>query len=128
VAGNGLVNPHRNLPHDSKSQGHCHIRNHLGDCQLRHYLLDARHVQQLVLLYIPGIRWDKRLRWSVDFDDNQEFFKQAGEAKTWRVHKVAKGEWSKMLYPDPESDGDRVIDAERVPLLRRIRDQVPSAE
>jgi hypothetical protein len=62
------------------------------------------------------------------FDDNQEFFKQAGEAKTWRVHKVAKGEWSKMLYPDPESDGDRVIDAERVPLLRRIRDQVPSAE
>lgn len=62
------------------------------------------------------------------FDDNQEFFKQAGEAKTWRVSKVAKGEWSKMLYPDPESDGDRVIDAERVPLLRRVQDQIPSVE
>ncbi|KAF1929252.1 general substrate transporter [Didymella exigua CBS 183.55] len=62
------------------------------------------------------------------FDDNQEFFKQAGETRTWRVHKVAKGEWSKMLYTDPESDDDRVVDAERVPLLRRVHDQVPSAE
>lgn len=62
------------------------------------------------------------------FDDNQEFFKQAGEAGTWRVSKVCKGEWSKMLYSDPESTGDEVIDAERVPLLRRMQDQVPSTE
>lgn len=62
------------------------------------------------------------------FDDNQEFFKQAGEASTWRVSKVAKGEWAKMLYPDPENDGDHVVDAERVPLLRRVQDQVPAAE
>ncbi|KAG9197219.1 hypothetical protein G6514_001977 [Epicoccum nigrum] len=62
------------------------------------------------------------------FDDNQEFFKQAGEAKTWRVGKVAKGEWSKLLYPDPKSDGDRMIDAERLPLLGRVRDQIPGTE
>jgi MFS family permease len=62
------------------------------------------------------------------FDGNQEFFKQAGEAKTWRVSKVAKGDWLKMLYSDPESGGDRVVDAERLPLLGRIRDQIPSAE
>jgi MFS family permease len=62
------------------------------------------------------------------FDDNQQFFKEAGEDKTWRVSKVAKGEWAKMLYPDPDSDGDRLIDAERVPLLRRVGDQVPSVE
>ncbi|KAF3008745.1 hypothetical protein E8E13_010039 [Curvularia kusanoi] len=62
------------------------------------------------------------------FDDNQEFFKQAGEAKTWRVGKVSDGEWSKMLYPDPKSDGDRLVDAERVPLLGRVRDQLPGTE
>jgi MFS family permease len=62
------------------------------------------------------------------FDDNQQFFKEAGEDKTWHVSKVAKGEWTKMLYPDPDSDGDRLIDAERVPLLRRVEDQVPSVE
>lgn len=62
------------------------------------------------------------------FDDNQEFFKQASEAKTWRVGKVAKGEWSKLLYPDPKSDGDRMIDAERLPLLGRVRDQIPGTE
>lgn len=62
------------------------------------------------------------------FDDNQEFFKQAGEAKTWRVSKVADGEWSRMLYQDPKSDGDRLVDAERVPLLGRVRDQLPSTE
>ncbi|KAL1601092.1 hypothetical protein SLS59_005762 [Nothophoma quercina] len=61
------------------------------------------------------------------FDDNQEFFKQAGEAKTWRVSRVSKGDWLKMLYPDPENEGE-VIDAERLPLLGRIRDQIPSAE
>jgi MFS family permease len=62
------------------------------------------------------------------FDDNQQFFKEAGEDKTWRVSKVAKGEWTKMLYLDPDSNDDRLIDAERVPLLRRVGDQVPSVE
>lgn len=62
------------------------------------------------------------------FDSNQEFFRQAGEAKTWRVSKIAEGDWLKMLYSDPESGGDSVVDAERLPLLGRIRDQIPSAE
>lgn len=59
------------------------------------------------------------------FDENQEFFKEAGEAGTWRVSKVAKGEYAKMLYPDPKDPEGNSIDAERVPLLRRIEDQVP---
>lgn len=61
------------------------------------------------------------------FEENQDFFKEAGEANTWRVNKVAGGDWSKMRYPDPESDG-QVVDAERVPLLRRVEDQLPSTE
>ena len=62
------------------------------------------------------------------FDDNQQFFKEASEGKTWRVTKVAKGEWTKMLYADPDSNDDTLIDAERVPLLRRVEDQVPSVQ
>lgn len=62
------------------------------------------------------------------FDDNQEFFKQAGEAKTWRVSKVSNGEWSRMLYPDPQGNGDGIVDAERVPLLSRVQDQIPTTE
>jgi MFS family permease len=61
------------------------------------------------------------------FEENQEFFKEAGEAGTWRVSKVNKGSWSKMRYPDPENEGESV-DAERVPLLRRVEDQLPSVE
>lgn len=61
------------------------------------------------------------------FEENQEFFKEAGEAGTWRVGKVNKGSWSKMRYPDPENEGESV-DAERVPLLRRVEDQLPSVE
>jgi len=59
------------------------------------------------------------------FDENQQFFKEAGEAETWRVRKVAKGEYAKMLYPDPKDPENNNIDAERVPLLSRIEDQVP---
>jgi MFS family permease len=62
------------------------------------------------------------------FDDNQQFFKEAGEDNTWRVSKVGKGEWAKMLYADPDSNDGTLIDAERVPLLRRVEDQVPSVE
>ena len=58
------------------------------------------------------------------FDENMEFFKEAAEQGTWRVSKVGKGEWKKMVYPDPEGEGN--VDAERVPLLHRIEDQVPS--
>jgi hypothetical protein len=62
------------------------------------------------------------------FEENQEFFKEAGEAGTWRVGKVAKGEYAKMLYPDPEDPENANVDAERVPLLSRLQDQVPSTE
>jgi hypothetical protein len=61
------------------------------------------------------------------FEENQDFFKEAGEANTWRVKKVAGGDWVKMRYPDPKNDGE-VVDAERVPLLRRMGDQLPSVE
>ncbi|KAL1792772.1 hypothetical protein ACET3X_009279 [Alternaria dauci] len=39
------------------------------------------------------------------FDENMDFFKEAGETGTWRVGKVRKGEWKKMLYDDPEGEG-----------------------
>lgn len=60
------------------------------------------------------------------FEENQQFFTEAKDAGTWRARKVAKGEFTVFKYPDPE--GDHVVDAERVPLLRRIEDQVPSVE
>ena len=52
------------------------------------------------------------------FEENQEFFKMAKEEKTWRVRKVAEGKFALLPY-----DGEE--DAERVPLLRRVRDQLP---
>lgn len=61
------------------------------------------------------------------FEENQQFFKDAAEQGTWRVSKVGKGEYAKMRYPDPKADGE-TVDAERVPLLRRIEDQLPSVE
>jgi MFS family permease len=60
------------------------------------------------------------------FEENQAFFTEAKEAGTWRVSKVAGGEYTVFKYPDPDSDG--LVDAERVPLLRRLEDQVPSVE
>ncbi|KAL6711362.1 hypothetical protein ACN47E_005893 [Coniothyrium glycines] len=56
------------------------------------------------------------------FEENQNFFKEAGEQGTWRVGKVGKGEYKHMLYPNEEGEN---VDAERVPLLRRVEDQVP---
>ena len=61
------------------------------------------------------------------FEENQDFFKEAGEANTWRVKKIAGGDWIKMRYPDPKNEGE-VVDAERVPLLTRLEDQLPSIE
>ncbi|KAL1606753.1 hypothetical protein SLS60_004160 [Paraconiothyrium brasiliense] len=60
------------------------------------------------------------------FEENQSFFAEATEAGTWRVKKVAGGEYAVFKYPDPE--GDEVVDAETVPLLRRLEDQVPRVE
>lgn len=62
------------------------------------------------------------------FGQNQQFFKEAEEHGTWRVKKVADGHWMKLLYPDPEGDKGTIVDAERVPLLRRVEDQLPSIE
>lgn len=61
------------------------------------------------------------------FEENQQFFKEASEEGTWRVRRVAGGEYAKMKYPDPEAeDGEgEVVDAERVPLLSRIGEQIP---
>ncbi|KAL5116022.1 hypothetical protein ACEQ8H_006033 [Pleosporales sp. CAS-2024a] len=61
------------------------------------------------------------------FEENQDFFKEAGEAGTWRVSRVAGGDWVKMKYPDAKNDGE-LVDAERVPLLRRVQDQLPGVE
>lgn len=59
------------------------------------------------------------------FEENQQFFKDAGEQGTWRVRKVGKGEFAKMMYPDPKNPEGENVDAERVPLLRRVGDQIP---
>ena len=58
------------------------------------------------------------------FEENQQFFSDAKEEGTWRVSKVAGGDFAVFKYQDPE--GDNVVDAERVPLLRRVGDQMPS--
>jgi hypothetical protein len=52
------------------------------------------------------------------FEENQEFFKRAREEGTWRVRMVAEGKFVLLPYAGEE-------DAERVPLLRRVRDQLP---
>lgn len=62
------------------------------------------------------------------FEENQQFFKDAGEQGTWRVSKIGKGEYAKMQYPNPKDVDGENIDAERVPLLRRLEDQIPSVE
>lgn len=54
------------------------------------------------------------------FDENQDFFKEAKEAGTWRVSAVKKGEYKKMPYPTKDG-GD---DGETAPLLSRVRDQI----
>lgn len=58
------------------------------------------------------------------FEENQQFFKDAKEAGTWRVRRVNGGEFTVMKYPDQNGEG--LVDAERVPLLRRVEDQLPT--
>lgn len=62
------------------------------------------------------------------FEDNQQFFREADVAGTWRVAKVAGGEFAVFKYPAPSGEEGEVVDAERVPLLRRVEDQLPSVE
>lgn len=71
------------------------------------------------------------------FEENIRFFEEAKEEGSWRVGKVGGGEWAKMKYPDPEGgssgvngsgNGNGLVDAERVPLLRRVGDQLPGGE
>lgn len=62
------------------------------------------------------------------FEENQQFFRDAKEAGTWRVRRVNNGDFTKMKYPDPQSEEGEAVDAERVPLLRRVQDQLPSVE
>lgn len=49
------------------------------------------------------------------FEENQKFFEAAREEGTWRVSKVAKGEFK--YFPTEDEDG------ERQPLLSRVREQ-----
>ncbi|KAK4981890.1 hypothetical protein LTR50_007876 [Elasticomyces elasticus] len=56
------------------------------------------------------------------FDENQAFFEEAKEVGTWRVGRVAKGEFLRMPYPSAEGEGG---EGEEAPLLRRVRDQLP---
>lgn len=60
------------------------------------------------------------------FEENQAFFKAAEDEGSWRVSKVSNGEYGILQYPDPDSG--EYVDAERVPLLRRVEDQLPSVE
>lgn len=53
------------------------------------------------------------------FEENQKFFEDAREAKTWRVGRVKKGEYTKMPY----SSGNDEEGGENTPLLRRVREQ-----
>lgn len=52
------------------------------------------------------------------FEENQKFFEEAKEAGTWRVSKVARGEYKKLpgVYDDETG--------ETTPLLRRVQDQL----
>lgn len=60
------------------------------------------------------------------FEENQQFFIDAKEAGTWRVGKVSGGEYVVFKFPNP--DGDGLVNSERVPLLQRVEEQLPSVE
>ena len=51
------------------------------------------------------------------FEENQKFFEEAKEAGSWRVSKVAKGEYKK--FPGAQNE-----EGETEPLLGRVREQV----
>lgn len=52
------------------------------------------------------------------FEENQEFFKEAKKAGSWRVKKVADGDYKK--FPTPKNDDT----GETQPLLSRVQDQI----
>lgn len=47
------------------------------------------------------------------FEENQGFFRDADEEKTWRVHKVGNGEFKGMPKPKKQNGND----TESTPLL-----------
>lgn len=53
------------------------------------------------------------------FEENQKFFEDANDEKSWRVGKVAKGEYKHLPYPKPDGES-----GETQPLLQRVADQV----
>lgn len=53
------------------------------------------------------------------FEDNQQFFEDAKEEGTWRVAKVAGGEYRRLAY-----GGNVEEEGEIEPLLSRVQDQV----
>ncbi|KAF1827301.1 general substrate transporter [Dissoconium aciculare CBS 342.82] len=53
------------------------------------------------------------------FEENQEYFEDAKDEKSWRVHKVGKGKFRWLPYPKPGGE-----EGETQPLLQRIADQV----
>lgn len=53
------------------------------------------------------------------FEENQRFFELASDRGSWRVGRVADGEYKYMPYPKPDGR-----DGETQPLLQRIVDQV----
>ncbi len=51
------------------------------------------------------------------FEENQKFFEEAKECGSWRVARVAKGEYKNMPVDEDEN-------CERQPLLSRVREQI----
>lgn len=58
------------------------------------------------------------------FDENVEFFEEAGKKGSWMVHKVKDGKWKNMPYGGVLLDGSEEA-RERQPLLQRVGDQLP---
>jgi hypothetical protein len=46
------------------------------------------------------------------FEENQEYFEDAKDEKSWRVHRVGKGKFRHLPYPKPDGE-----DGETQPLL-----------
>ncbi|KAF2463426.1 MFS general substrate transporter [Lindgomyces ingoldianus] len=117
--------------------GHRHLNHNLGDREFRHHTAPSiifNNLSYFIFVIFAATNWVAGLwTWIYlpesggrSFEENQEFFREAKEAGTWRVRKVNGGEFAVMKYPDPETGGDAVVDVERVPLSRRVEDQLPS--
>ena len=61
-----LADTNWDLPYNGESSRDRHLCHCVGHRQLCDYLLDARHVQQLVIFHLLGLCSDKRYRWLVD--------------------------------------------------------------